>query len=204
MLSKFGCYLKDFFGDIKRKLFKDKMHLCIILGASALGILAALAKDYSDFDSTNNFVFVVINVSTSPFPEFLRITFWIVGVYALLFLSCANIYLFYAAVYAGPAVAAYFLFRRAFIACAADSLTGIFYLLLFVIPVFAITLVALLCLSLEMRPIVRSSGKGKAALPLKCNASALWNELKPVFLINYLIIIAYWLVFYLILLLFAK
>ena len=78
------------------------------------------------------------------------------------------------------------------------------YLLLFVIPVFAITLVALLCLSLEMRPIVRSSGKGKAALPLKCNASALWNELKPVFLINYIIIIAYWLIFYLILLLFAK
>ena len=87
MLSKLGCYIKDFFADIKRKLFFDKVHLFIILGSAALGILAALAKDYSEFDDTNNFVFVVINVSTSPIPQFLRILFWLCGIYAAAFLA---------------------------------------------------------------------------------------------------------------------
>lgn len=204
MLSKLGCYIKDFFADIKRKLFFDKVHLFIILGSAALGILAALAKDYSEFDDTNNFVFVVINVSTSPIPQFLRILFWLCGIYAAAFLACAHIYLFYVAIYVGPGIVSYFVFRRAFIACAVNSLTGIIYLVLFVIPVFAVTLFAFVCLSLEFRPIVMSSGSGKSALPLKCNAHALWEKLKTVFIVNYLIVTAYWLVFYLILLLFAK
>lgn len=204
MLSKLGCYIKDFFREIKRKLFFDKIHLCIISGSVALGILAALAKDYSDFDSSNNFVYTVLNVSASPIPEFMRIFFWLTGAYLLAFLSCAYLYLFYACVYLGPGIAAYFVFRRAFIAVATDAVTGFVYLILFVIPVFAVSVAAFICLSLEFRPIVLSSGRGKSALPLKCNAHALWEKLKPVYIVNFLIVIAYWLIFYVILLLFAK
>ena len=154
--------------------------------------------------TTNNFVFVMIEGATSPIPEFLRLTLTLATVYGVLFFATATIYTYYAAVYIGPGIASYIVFRRAFGAVAVQATSGLIYTILFVLPLSAFTLVAFSVLSAEIKPIVLSSGRGKSRLPVKCNAAALWAKFKPVLILNAAIIFAFWLIFYLILLFFVK
>ena len=204
MLAKLGCYIKELFCDLKSNISVNKYHFYLIVGSFALGVLAALAFDYSSATTTNNFVFAVCEGSTSPIPEFLRIILCLSAVYGGLFISTATVYTYYGAVYIGPGVASYIIFRRAFAAVAVQATTGLIYLILYVIPLACVGLICFTVLSIEIKPVVLSSGRGKSRLPLKCNAAALWSKFKPILFLNAIIVISYWLIFYLILLFFAK
>lgn len=204
MLAKLGCYIKELISDIKKEVSENKYHFYLIVGSFALGLLAALAFDYSSVTTTNNFVFVMIEGATSPIPEFLRLTLTLATVYGVLFFATATIYTYYVAVYIGPGIASYIVFRRAFGAVAVQATSGLIYTILFVLPLSAFTLVAFSVLSAEIKPIVLSSGRGKSRLPVKCNAAALWAKFKPVLILNAAIIFAFWLIFYLIMLFFVK
>ena len=81
MLAKLGCYIKELFCDLKSNISANKYHFYLIVGSFALGVLAALAFDYSSATTTNNFVFAVCEGSTSPIPEFLRIILCLSAVY---------------------------------------------------------------------------------------------------------------------------
>ena len=121
MLAKLGCYIKELISDIKKEVSENKYHFYLIVGSFALGLLAALAFDYSSVTTTNNFVFVMIEGATSPIPEFLRLTLTLATVYGVLFFATATIYTYYAAVYIGPGIASYIVFRRAFGAVAVQA-----------------------------------------------------------------------------------
>ena len=204
MLAKLGCYIKELLSDLKSNISENKYHFYLIVGSFALGVLAALAVDYSSVDSTSNFVYVMVGGSTSPLPEFFRILIVFAAVYGALFFSTVTIYSFYAAVYVGPGITSYIFFRRAFGAIAVQSATGLIYLCLFVVPMLAVGLICFTVLTVEIKPIVLSSGRGKSRLPLKCNAAALWSKFKPILFLNLTVTLIYWLIFYLILLLFVK
>ena len=203
MLTKLGCYIKDLISDVKRKLIANKLLFYVALAALALGILVALSKDYSDSDNTNNFIFVICNGNASPIPQILRIILWIPLVYLCAYLASVHFAVFAAVGFGGVALGAYFVMRNAFTAVAVDAVTGLVYLFLYVIPTLLMTFVCVVCVMQDINILMDFSRNRKHASSIRCNHGALWNIIKPFFLFNLLVAFAYWLVFYLILLLFC-
>lgn len=203
MLTKLGCYIKNLIGDVKRKLIANKLVFYFALAALALGILVALSKDYSDCDNTNNFIFVVCNGNSSPIPQILRIVLWLPLVYIAAYVASVHFVAFVAVGFGGVAMGAYFLMRNAFTAVAVDAVTGLVYLFLYIIPTLLLTFVCFVCVMQDINILIDFSRNRKHATSLRCNHSALWNIIKPFFFFNLLVAFAYWLLFYLVLLLFC-
>ncbi len=203
MLTKLGCYIKDLISDVKRKLIANKLIFYVALAALAIGTLIALSKDYSDCDNTNNFIFVICSGDSSPIPQILRIILWIPLIYLCAYLSSVHFVAFTVVGFGGVALGSYFLMRNAFVAVAVDAVTGLIYLFLYAIPMLILTFVCFVCVMQDVNVLVDFSRNRKHVTSIRCNHNALWNIIKPFILFNLLIALAYWLIFYLILLLFC-
>ena len=73
MINKILWGLKTTYNDIKNAVLERKTHFYICLGAFLIGLLVAISRDFSEFEETTNFVFVVLKVNTSPIPQLLRV-----------------------------------------------------------------------------------------------------------------------------------
>ena len=203
MPIKFVTYIKDCFTVIKRALFDSKTHFYICLGALCIALLIALSKDYSTVDSTTNFIFVMISGNASPIPHFLKLTLWLVAFYALLVLSSTHFISYLVFGYLGIGVTAYLVFIKAFQAIAVHPLSGFIYLLLYLIPSIIIVFVGHVCALREIYKLLNYKCNRKCIINLGCHFKSIKKAITPIWLIYSIIILAYWLIFYLILLIFV-
>lgn len=202
MLTKLGTYIKDCFSDVKRALFDNKAHLYISLALLAIGLLIALSKNYSDCDSTKNFVFIIFSGNSTPIPQILRLILWLGGIYLIFLVSSLHFFLFVIVGYGGISVMSYALFSNAFIGVSVHTLSGLIYTILYLIPTILIGFVGYVCALREIYKLLNYDCNRRCMINFGCHQKTIRKIITPIWLLTSVIIVVYWLIFYLILIIF--
>ena len=203
MFKKLGCYIKENVFSIKRCLFANKVHLYVSLIALGIGFLLALGKDYSQISTTNNFVFVIFSGNSSPVPQIIRLTLWLLALYALWFLTSIHFISFCIVGYGGILLTSYLLFSRAFSGITVNSLSGFIYLILYLLPTLAIGFVGYVCALKEVSDLLNYDCNKNCIINVACHQKAIRKRITPIWILTALSITLYWLFFYVILIIFV-
>lgn len=199
MFRKIGDNLRNLFQNVKCTLISNRAHFYIAIAAAVLGFLTALSGKYSALSETKCFVIVIIGGSTSPLPQFFSILLYTALLYAAVLAASFHFILFFVVGYGAIFAAAYFALRSALIAIAVASGIGIIYLLLYIVPM---CLLYFICVSCALGRIYDISGfsRGRKRCGSACFNNS-WVEVRPYFLFNLAAALAYWVLFYIVLLL---
>ncbi len=202
MLKKLGNYIKECVFEIKKLLFENKSHLYVCLFVLALGFLIALSKSYENAE-TNNFVFVIISGNASPIPQIIRLILWLSVIYAISLLTSVHYILFIIGGYGGIAIMSYIIFSNAFQAISAHTLSGTIYLILYVVPTVAFGFIAFVCILREIYKLLNYDCNKRCVMNTGCHQKSIRKIVTPYWCVMSLFVVTYWLIFYLILILFA-
>ena len=204
MINKILWGLKTTYNDIKNAVLERKTHFYICLGAFLIGLLVAISRDFSEFEETTNFVFVVLKVNTSPIPQLLRVLLWTLLVYVAIYLSALHFCVFLTLVYGGIFLASYLVWHYTFTAIAVDALTGVLFMIFYILPTIIVTFCAVVVVTGRIYDLAGYTYNRKCRVNIACHHCAVCKEIKPIFIINILSNLALWLIFYLILLISVK
>ncbi len=202
MLTKLGTYLKDCFCDIKRALFDSKPHLYISLGLFLVGLLIALSKNYSDYDNTKNFVFIIFSGNSTPIPQILRLILWLGCIYLIFLISSIHFFAFLIVGYGAIGVTSYILFSNAFIGVSVQAVSGLIYTILYLLPTIMIGFVGYVCTLREIYKLLNYDCNRRCLINFGCHQKTIRKTITPIWLLTSIIIVVYWLIFYLILIIF--
>ena len=203
MFSKFATYIKDCFWVIKRVILESKTHFYISTACLFAGLLIALSKDFSTIDSTKNFVFVIVSGNASPIPHFLKLLLWTSSLYLLLYLSSTHYFSFWIFGYGGICISSYIVFFNAFKAVAVHPLSGFLYLLLYLLPTIIIIFIGQVCALREIYKLLNFDCNKKSIINLGFHLKSIKKTITPIWIIYSLLAFAYWIIFYLILIIFV-
>ncbi len=202
MFKKLGNYIKSCIFELKKLLLENKLHLYVCLFCLGIGTLIALSKSYENAE-TNNFVFIIISGNASPIPQIIRLIIWITIIYLVALLTSVHFALFIICGYVGIAVMGYIVFSNAFQAIAAHTLSGVIYLILYILPTVAIGFIAYVCILREIYKFLNYDCNRKCIMNVGCHQKSVRKIITPYWTVMSLFIITYWLIFYLILILFT-
>ena len=204
MINKILWGLKTTYNDIKNAVLERKTHFYICLGAFLIGLLLAVSRDFSEVEETTNFVFVVLKVNTSPIPQLLRVLLWSALVYVAIYLSALHFCVFVVMVYGGIFLASYLMWCYTFTAIAVDALTGVLFMIFYILPTIIVTFCAIVIITGRIYDLAGYAYNRKCRVNIACHHRAVCNEIKPIFIVNILFNLVWWLIFYLILLISVK
>lgn len=199
MLKKLGFYIKENVFSLKKCLLDNKIHLYICLGAFAIGFLLALSKNYADVTSTNNFVYVVFNGNGSPIPQIIRLLIWCLVIYAVWFVTAIHFLSFVIVGYGSILLISYIVFANAFQGICVHVLTGLIYTIIYLLPTVIIGLLGFICALKEIYYILNYDCNRKSIINLAFHQKSIRKAITPIWILTSLLIFAYWLIFYLIL-----
>lgn len=202
MLTKLVTYLKDCFSDLKRALLENKPHLYISIALLAIGLLIALSKNYTDCDTTKNFVFIIFSGNSTPIPQIIRLIIWLGVCYVLLLLTSIHFMSFIIVGYGSIGIMSFLLFSNAFIAISVHTLSGLIYTILYLIPTILVGFIGFVCALREIYKLLNYDCNRHSIINISCHQKTIRKLITPIWLLTSAIIAIYWLIFYLILIIF--
>ena len=197
MLKKLGCYIKDNIYLFKKCVFENKIHLYVCLGAFAIGLLIALSKDYSEVTTTNNFVYAIFSGNNSPIPQLIRLILWLSGLYLIWFATAFHFILFITLGYGSILLISYLVFSNGFCGVAVQPLSGLLYAILYLIPTVLIGLVGYILALKEIYCLLNYDCNRKTLINIAFHQKGVRKAITPIWVLTSLFIVAYWLIFYL-------
>lgn len=155
MIKTFLCRVKFFIADCLSAVKQNKIIVIAVSALCLFGALIALTAESGD-ETNANFIIAVISDNKNPVLYILLITFITAAIQCSVFIASFH-FITFIGIFCVPYAASYFIFKAAFISVGMMVVPGLFYILIYLLPVF---IVNGFCFCLNMAFIYSITGYG--------------------------------------------